>query len=292
MQAYRIIRNIGWLIAAAMTLLCIALWMRLNCLERTVSDLRMQVEAAKARTKLSPVNGGADRDTMPTAVAEDLNRHPAKATKSKFVSLASVLNDHPEFSAVWRRFIRRDVLKENREMFSHLNLPAEKLEKLKDMLVEKRLSEMDAVDAATRNGMDSLGILAARKRAQSESDEEIESYLGPAGFREWRQAEAVQVYQTNEAVQDIVIDTNDMGAPMTNDQTWKLKEAFHASAQESFGTNQLDPSTGLRPSDQDQLARAASFLSPAQVQALRDIFIQFHQREAMLQSLGHVGISW
>src|ERR1700690_2396783 len=270
-MAYRIMRNIGWMVAAVLSLVCLALWVQLADLRETVSELRIQVETAKPLVKRSPANGNIGQKTSTAAVAGDSSTHAAGGIQIKSVSLASVLNDHPEYLAVWRKMIRRQILKDNQDMFSHLSLAPEKLERLKNMMVERRLSEMDAMDAATRNGIgfDASGMSAVRKQVQDQSDQEIASMLGPEDFSEWRHATAVQAYQTNEAVQDIVVDTRDMGVPMTDEQTWKLKDAFQASALESYGSNPQDPSTGLRPSEQDKLERAAQFLSPAQVQALR-----------------------
>src|ERR1035438_4673081 len=180
-------RSVGWLIAAVMTLVCLALWMQLTGLRKTVSELRIQAETAKSLIGPAPTN--TDHNASSSGVAGNAVKHIAGTIERKQLSLAAVLNDHPEYAPTWRKILRRQLLKDDVDMFSHLKIAPEKLEKLKDMMVEQRLSAMDAVDAATRNGIKPISpeMAGVRKQAQDQSDLEIASMLGPEDFTEWRQ---------------------------------------------------------------------------------------------------------
>jgi len=177
---------------------------------------------------------------------------------------------------------RNDMLTENAYALSRLKLDGLRMEKLKNLLIERSQVQKDARDAHQRLGGAPQDGPAAENQAAQRVDEEIRELLGDESFEEF-------IVLSREGGSRKVIERDftpvllDAGVPLTNDQLDQLAAAYadvvyRDPAGRTKEARSVELSIGMRPIDDRLLRRAEAFLSPAQIAAYRQGLLQQHAR--------------
>jgi len=256
-----------------------------------LTDLQHRLVAAKeARTKAEAQaaklkQGGAGVAGSPPETAND---------NVKTLHVSDIVKDHPEFAALWAAQQRRNVLRQYGPALAALNLPSDQLAKLKDLLVERSLSEQDAQQAAEAAGLKqgTAAWRAALQQAEAPVDQEMGALVGTDG------AQFAARLQNQGSAQNQVQftygpDFDQAGASLNSDQAHVLALAIANASYVGLSTatrpanyNQVDPDTMLTPHDNRILDAASATLSPAQLQVLKADLIEPHQQAAIMQQYG------
>lgn len=187
------------------------------------------------------------------------------------------------------------------DLFRRLNLTPAQLEEFKDLLVEKRTAVADVLAAARSQGLtgrDSRDeIRALVQDTQAEVDDHIRALLGDSGYQQYQNYERTQPQRavTNTLEQRLSY----TGTPLTPQQTDQLVQILAANASTGrqaqpasftainlgggMRTGFVSGGSGAAITDQ-ALQQAAGVLSPAQLDALRQIQAE-QQAEAQLSQL-------
>ena len=214
--------------------------------------------------------------------------------KVQTIHINSIIKEHPEYAALYAKQIRRDVLGRYGDSLSSLNLASEQLAKLKDLLVERQMSTLDAQSEATAAGFvfGSPGWLKAFNQASSEMQQDMEQKLtailgnNPDGM--------LQQLEFRANFQDLIkqryaVDFEDAGAALSADQSRGLAQALNDANYTGKdpstippGYEEPDPATGLTPKDRKILDEAAAVLTPAQLQVLKSDRINDAKQQSIL----------
>ena len=130
-------------------------------LNRSDSDLAIRNEAAALQRRLVAAKDARARAEKQIAQLKQSGAASAGATapapdpSMRTIHMSDILKDHPEYAAIMAAQARRGIiLPAIRTGARRLNLlPPEQLAKLKDLLVERNLSETDAQQAARAAGL-------------------------------------------------------------------------------------------------------------------------------------------
>lgn len=238
-----------------------------------LSDLRGEVGALKA------ANEKADRqiaqliqDSAPAQKSETV----AADGGAKVIHMSDIMRDHPEYAALQEKQARRYVDRMYGSGLSALNLPADQLAQLKNLLVERQMGAIDTEQAAMAAGLEpgSPAWQTAIQQASQDVEHQIASILGSNADATLAQMQARANIQT-QVQNSYAYDFADAGLPLTGDQTNGLVQAMADANYAGKDTstrpadyNVADPTTGLSPHDDRIINNATPVLSPAQIQLL------------------------
>jgi hypothetical protein len=262
---------------------------RVRALEEQLRTTKAAVDLKRAQLKNghAPSNGASAENvaaggkTAPARQASAVSRPP----------FAAAMED-PEF----RKFVatrqreRSDEL--YGEVFRRLNLPPDKLEALKDLLVEKQQALGDASWAARDVGYDLNNIpgnLKAVRYALGGINDEIKQLVGPEAYAElsWFDESGGA-----RAMVDRVATTLSYSAePLTPDQGRRLagvildrtpleKRQFASGYGAQVVTAVVLPNYRA-PIPDEAIVDAQAFLSPLQVEALRQVKARYDAEELL-----------
>ncbi len=190
-----------------------------------LADLRRQlaavqasrVQAEKDVAQLSqaaaapPATGGGDQDV-------------------RTVHLSDVAKEHPEYAAILGRQARRDMIQQYGAGLDSLHLPPDQLAKFKDLLVERRLSGDDAIQAARAAGLEqgSPAWRTAVKQATDAVDKEMSDMLGTESAPVLQKLQLQSGY-SNQIRYNYAPDFTEAGVALTPEQTGGLEQALATS---------------------------------------------------------------
>jgi RNA polymerase sigma factor (sigma-70 family) len=261
-----------------------------------VQELRIQQQAAEA----DPVFGQLTRADAQLASLEASQRRVAVARQPSAngpLGAATMggqdvaANRNPFAFAIFRGMYSpefRSLMAEAQKsrlniyyspLFQQLNLSSADLDRFKELLVDKQFAVGDANRKALDLGMDYDAARQVIPYAQGEIEHDIKALLGDDRYA---------TYQTYEATrkQRFLIDQlqqrlDGSSAPLSPDQASQLVQTLHASAPvenpPSTAGIGAQMAAGIRWRDfsmsvsDDNVATAAAILTPAQVDALRQI---------------------
>jgi hypothetical protein len=154
---------------------------------------------------------------------------------------------------------RVQTLKRYGELFMQLNVPPEQTEQFTKLLTDKRQAPVDVAVASYQNGedpwSDPAGLQEMTRAARAEIESQIHSLLGDANYERYLDFNRLTGLSNVTSLLDQAL--RNAGAPLTADQT--------ARFQQVLVDNETSRVTAKVVSD------SKDFLSPAQVQALRDL---------------------
>jgi hypothetical protein len=190
----------------------------------------------------------------------------------------------PEFQAAQIAQARAQLDGQYAELFRRLNLPPAKLEQLRNLLVERRTAATDVLAAAASSGLNlrenGNQIAELTREAQAEIDAAIAQTLGADAFAHY------QFYQQTPAQRLVVSQLEQRlsysGTPLTEQQRDQLirtlwqhsPAAQHTNPQNvavNFAMGGAPVVSGGPLVSNDAIAQAGAILSPAQLEALREI---------------------
>jgi hypothetical protein len=250
------------------------------------ADLEYRLLAARETTARLEKQAAQTKAAAPAEAAG-----PAMGGSAKTVHISDIIKEHPEFAALWAAQNRGGITRQYGAALEALNLPPDKLAKIKDLLVERSQSEMDAQQAAQAAGLKegSAAWRAALKEAAAPAEQEMAALAGSSdpefAGRLQNQASAQSQIQFNYSG-----DFEEAGVGLNPGQTRALGLAIANANYSNRSTagrppnyNQVDPDTSLSPHDQRILDAASPALSPAQLEIIKSDLIQTHQQQAIMQ---------
>jgi RNA polymerase sigma factor (sigma-70 family) len=198
------------------------------------------------------------------------------ASTVKVFHMKDIIREHPEYAALMRKDIRRNVVRQYLSAIGALNLSPDEAGKLKELLVERDLASFDAHEAEAEAGVadDSAGARKADSEATKESNLAITALIGSDANEKLEALKGTMNGSQND-VDDMALDLADAGHPISADQSQALAQWLHdlgnASKNPDAGTpgyRDIDPDTWQSPFDRQFFTNAATILSPEQLQIL------------------------
>lgn len=257
--------------------------------------ITLERELKQATNALAKAAG--DASTSAAAAAGARSAGDANRGGPVVLHIGDILKDHPEYSGLYEKQIRRNVNRQYGDGLSRLNLSPAQLAQLKDLLVQKQLATIDAQGAAEDAGLQrgTPEYQAAIKQAGQDVESQIENILGPNAENQLLQMQVRSAFQT-QVTFNYAPDFADAGAPLTPDQANGLAQAMADANYAGKDTssrpanyNQPDPSTGLTPHEERVISNATSVLSPAQLDVLKADQLQDQQQSQLIQQYNPKG---
>jgi hypothetical protein len=161
-------------------------------------------------------------------------------------------------------------------ILASLDLPADRLRRLKELMVAREESAGDAEALSKENRLDPENAAIAQAKAEAAFDQEITDAVGPPNDRKVLEmlSLAPQLADINQTVGS---DLAAMDDPLTAEQLLQLAHAYQdafaslpiVAPSSSDRTSGFDPPTGLAAADQRILARESALLTPPQLEILQ-----------------------
>jgi hypothetical protein len=255
-------------------------------LERAIREARLERERLVAEKEGLP-NGRPEG----AALSPDRKPTPSPSPKSEqqkgFID-RDVLGD-PELAPPVARRQRRSAMANYRRAIDSLNLaPAEKAQ-LKELIAARWMAGEDVRDML-RNFGDATPELTSKAlaEAQAESEASIRSLLGDE--RSARLLENYTLYSEQRMDWQLAAGFWDAGVPLNESQQFELTRVRHEIRRSLSEPERSarDPATGFKQSDTLLLREAARFLSPQQLEFLREewrIQAQLAQASRLIEEL-------
>ncbi len=178
------------------------------------------------------------------------------------------MND-PEVQRLMAEQIRAQIERRYAKLFSQLNLPPEKLEQFKGLLVDRQQSAMDVLASANEQGItDPRDFQKLVESSQADIDGQIKSTIGEADYAQF------QGFNQSQAARGMVGQLQDnlrnSAAPLTSAQSDQLTQLMAQSrgAADAGAPRGLNGPAAITD---DTITQSQAFLSAPQVQALQQM---------------------
>ncbi len=240
------------------------------------SEMEHQLAEAKvARALAEKQVAKLTADSAAAAVARPSGGAPKNAPT--IIHISDIIRDHPEYIALYAKQTRQNINRMYGNGLSTLNLPPDQMSRLKDLLAERQMNNIDAIAAANAAGLEpsSPAWQEAMKQAAQDTQQQMNAIFGSDAEATLARLQARANFQTQ-------VDTNyvhefaDAGAPMSPQQSNALVQALADAnyagkdlSTRPAGYNDVDPNTGLTPHNIRVLDTAAQMLTPAQIEVLK-----------------------
>ena len=215
------------------------------------------------------------------------------ADGAKILHIKDIIRDHPEYEALMRKDSRRSTLRMYGRAIAALNLAPNQAIQLKELLVERELASDDAREAAVQAGLkwDSKNSGKVLSEATKDLNQAITSLIGADGVEKLEGLKATNFYGSVNQVDEYALDMADAGASLSVEQAQALSQWLCEVANPDKnpdagepGYNDVDHSTWQSPLDQQFYAKAATILTPTQLQVLKASRSENNQRQAIIRS--------
>jgi hypothetical protein len=250
---------------------------------RQISDLQHQLVVVRTEQ--------AEAAKLAAQSAAAATRPPA-APSFTTIHVSDIIKDHPEYAAIYAKEMRRNVLRQYGVALNTIGLSPDQISKMKDLLVERSMSMMDAQQAAEAAGLEqgSKAWNEAMQQANQAVEQDMAAALGSDAAslmnRLQTSASAHNQVQANAAV-----DFMDAGMPLSPVQSEALAQAaMDASwsnpkdgSQHPPDYNTPDPTTGRTPKENRIATQVSQVLSPAQLQLFMQQQQEADQRSAIMK---------
>ncbi len=218
------------------------------------------------------VAGSRESVTRPNAAAAD-------QTGSERRRWAAMM-ENPEFARLWTLQQKAQLDGRFADLFRRLNLPPEKLDQLKTLLLERQASPRDVIAAARSQGIDPRQnrpqMQQLIRETTAELDSSIAALLGPQGYQTFQTYE--QTGPQRQAVSRLEERLSYTPTPLNPQQRDQLVQLLAspaagtpAAAVSGAPAAGRTNSRGLARITDDVIARARAVLTPAQVSALEQL---------------------
>jgi hypothetical protein len=178
------------------------------------------------------------------------------------------MND-PEVQRLMAEQIRAQIERRYAKLFPLLNLPPDKLEQFKSLLVDRQQSAMDVLASANEQGItDPRDFQKLVESSQADIDGQIKAAIGDADYAQY------QGFNQSQAARGMVSQLQDnlrsSAAPLSSAQSDQLTQLMAQSrtAPEAGG---LRGSNAPALITDDTITQSQAFLSAPQVQALQQL---------------------
>jgi hypothetical protein len=271
--------------------------------QKQIIDLQRQLAAAKAAQVLAEKQMQAAQQAQVMAASAQSKSDDASTTDAStktggtIIHISDILKDHPEYAALYAKQMRRNVDRMYGSSLSTLNLAPDQLSKLKDLLAERAMSNIDAEQLATASGLErgSPDWQDAMKAAGQDTEQQITAMLGSNADATLMQLQARTAIQ-NQVNTSYAADFADAGAALSPEQASALIQAMADAnyagkdlSTRPAGYNTPDPTTGLSMHDDRIINAAAQALSPAQIQVLTSDQVDYHKMAAIMKQYNSSG---
>ena len=247
---------------------------RLTTAEKSLAAAQVARETKPAATTANP------------AAAEE----PAQTKKRKAppaVPFSERMKD-PTYAAAARQQALRMIQQVHGDTLAASKLNSTDLARLKTLLVERELARQDSVDAARRAGLSQAEVNQTVSRTSQLANEALVALIGESGHAQlqrdvmasgWRSfietSISPELRSSGGAVSTEQATQLAVGFGEYFDATWRADPTTWRGIQ-SFWNPQwdLDPQTGLNRYARGLLEKYAPILTPAQLQTLRESFVE------------------
>lgn len=260
---------------------------------------QLLAEAEKARAA-APTETKAARSAGGGAQAAGAARRDA--------ANAMAVLDNPGIQKMMSTGMKNSLDQRYASLFRQLKLSPAALDKLKDLLVEKQMSAMDAMRVAQANGMmaNPAEMAGVMNKVQGEVDESIHSLLGDQGFQHFQDYnQNMASYALLDQLERRLSFTN---VPLEASQAEAMLQVFKTTTQpsqiertaaggamagfvQSFaGASPIAGAISQRPVTDATIDGARGVLSAPQLEALQQLQVeQQSQMNAMQNLRGAIG---
>ncbi|HZZ19612.1 MAG TPA: hypothetical protein VFE25_09590, partial [Opitutaceae bacterium] len=162
---------------------------------------------------------------------------------------------------------------------------------LKNLLIEKAMTSADAMEAAVQAGMapNSSETYKAISQATKDLDQSIISLIGTDTTERLEALKSTTYYSSGNAIDEPILDMEDAGVALSADQSETLLQDLRDLANSAknpdssaTGYKDPDPATWQSPMDQQFFTKAASILTPRQLEILETATRESNQRESII----------
>ncbi|EIQ01406.1 hypothetical protein OpiT1DRAFT_05982 [Opitutaceae bacterium TAV1] len=165
-----------------------------------------------------------DQPVSPDAVGEGTEERGFRRGPGNFGARMTELMKDPEFAEAMRLRQRADLDRRYAGLFKELNLPADKLNALKDLMIERQNAAMDVFATAQSQGLNPREnreeLRQLVQSTQSEVDASIKAALGDAAYSQYENYNATQPQRgTVNRISESLSYSN---APLTSSQAQQL----------------------------------------------------------------------
>jgi hypothetical protein len=250
--------------------------------ETRIAELERRLQASKAVDDRPAVADGSDRPRLDGGTAPERERSGRRGEPPDF-------SNDPEIAPLMLKQRQRQIAGRYAALFARLGLSAEQREKLQALLADKQMSHFDAMGLARRQGLGREEAMELAKQADGEADGAIRALLGDTAFAQLQEYD--RTYTQRSTVNSLATQLGYAGAPLSSAQQEQLISvlAEHSVVdvpsggfgapwggmpRNVFGPN-ADPAEiraffeSKAASDAEALQQAAAFLSPMQIEAVR-----------------------
>lgn len=250
--------------------------------ESFAAEKQSHRQIAELNEKLAAASGAAQK------TRDGLSAEKPAAAKA-IVYLSDIARDFPEYAVLQQKQARRRVMAEWGDGLTNLNLTADQLGQLKNLLVERIMSDTDAASAAREAGLlpGSAASNEAIKQASDAVEKQIVDLIGADGKAKLDEGQGVTVFKQQVAFM-YQTDFTDAGVPMTSDQSFGLAQLLSVMAKNRPTGEIPDPATGLTSYDEQLLTQAAPILSAAQLEILKNDQIDQHRSGVLMSQYMHL----
>jgi hypothetical protein len=237
--------------------------------EKRVQELQRQIASGR------PAAGAAGGEA---------GAAPARAAGGGLVSNVLDRMNDPEVQKLMAEQIRTQIERRYAKLFAQLNLPPDKLEQFKNLLVDRQQSAMDVLTSANEQGItDPRDFQKLVESSQADVDGQIKAALGDAGFAQYQGFQQSQAARgVTGQLQDSLRNSDAPLSPAQSDQLTQLMTQARPAAPGAPGN--LNGNNGPALITDDTITQAQGFLSVPQVQALQQLQKQ-QQSQRRLQQL-------
>jgi hypothetical protein len=191
------------------------------------------------------------------------------------------MND-PEVQKLMAEQIRAQIERRYAKLFAQLNLPPDKLEQFKTLLVDRQQSAMDVLTSANEQGIsDPRDFQKLVESTQADVDGQIKATLGEADYAQY------QGFQQSQAARGVANQLQDSlrnsSAPLSSAQSEQLTQVMTQNRATAAAAN-LNGNNPPALITDDTITQSQAFLSAPQVQALQQLQQQ-QQSQRRLQQL-------
>ena len=250
-----------------------------------IHDLQARLATAeKSRAAAAQSLQQSKSTTSDPTPASEAQKKQKKAAPT--ISFSESMKD-PAYAAAWRKQALRTLERMHGDGFAALNLSSETLVRLKELLLARHESTMDARDAARAAGLTHAETNKAVQHARELWTDKIKELTGETGYTEFHRSEKASMIKP-EIESTFAIDLKAAGIPPSPVQvknlaatmfeywenTWQPAGLPFQGVQSFMKPQEVNPQTGLTPHAQALLGQYVQYLTPAQHDVVKGYFIE------------------
>jgi hypothetical protein len=243
-----------------------------------IASLRAKLAAVTAtdETRLSDLKSRLAKAEQATLAAQKKSQLSGDAgSDGPFPWSGNDPSSDPAIAAINRRERLREISRQYGEAFAKMNLPADRLAKLKELLLARDDSASDAWAVAKKSGLALPEAEVAGTQAASEVEDEIKGLFGMDAYNQLEEARAANGTKLSILL-GVGQDMSGAGVPLSTDQVGALTQIYREvqnpeknPTASALLESPADAQTGLTPLNQAIVDRASQVLSPAQFTVLQ-----------------------